>query len=349
MKIILIVGGSHVQSWNENKHMNRNFIIVIINRLIAIFKKITRSHGKDYEKRYFDTLKNLQDLKFALDESNLVQIVDKHANVLYANAKFCLLSEYSFQELEGKNMRMLNSNFHSKEFFQELWTTVTQGRVWSGELRNKTKTGKYFWVNTTIVPFLDKDKKPFQYIVIRNDITKSKENEKKLEYLSNVDGLTALYNRRYFDSMLDYYWETLSQKQNSLSVILFDVDYFKHFNDTYGHILGDQCLIDISYRVKDCLSLNEAVCARYGGEEFAIILPEKDLHEAYLLAEKIRLGVEQLNIPHELSNKNKCVTMSFGVASIVPNQAMKPKELLESADRALYQAKDNGRNTVALI
>ena len=114
-------------------------------------------------------------------------------------------------------------------------------------MRNKTKTGKYFWVYTTIVPFLTKFKKPFQYIVIRNDITKSKENEKKLEYLSNVDSLTALYNRRYFDSMLDYYWETLAQKQNSLSVILFDVDYFKYFNDTYGHILGDQCLIDISY------------------------------------------------------------------------------------------------------
>ncbi|ETI69775.1 sensor domain-containing diguanylate cyclase [Neobacillus vireti] len=322
--------------------------IVIIKRLIAIFKRITRSHKKDYEKRYFDTLKNLQDLKFALDESNLVQIVDKHANILYANDKFCRLSEYSFQELEGKNMRMLNSNFHSTEFFKDLWTTVTQGRVWSGEMRNKTKTGKYFWVNTTIVPFLDKDKKPFQYIVIRNDITKSKENEKKLEYLSNVDGLTALYNRRYFDSMLDYYWETLSQKQNSLSVILFDVDYFKCFNDTYGHILGDQCLIDISHQVKDCLSLYEAVCARYGGEEFAIILPEKDLHEAYLLAEKIRLRVEQLNIPHELSIKSKWVTLSLGVASIIPNQVMKPKELLKSADRALYQAKDNGRNTVAL-
>lgn len=231
-------------------------------------------HRNEWEKNYLDTRKDLQDLKYALDEANLVQIVDRAANILYANEKFCRLSGYTLEELKGKNMRLLNSNYHSKEFFKKLWGTVSEGNVWSGEIRNKTKSGAYYWTFTTIVPFFDKNKQPFQYIVIRNDITKSKENEKKLEYLSNVDGLTSLYNRRYFDNMLDSHWNSLSQSQSSLSVILFDVDYFKCYNDHYGHLVGDQCLIDISNWVKELLNPYEAICARYGGEEFAIILPK---------------------------------------------------------------------------
>ncbi|WP_040206398.1 sensor domain-containing diguanylate cyclase [Neobacillus jeddahensis] len=333
-------------TWQDRRNvstpLNSNF--KFINKLVNTYRNIVPR--KELEKKYLDTLKDLQDLKFALDESNLVQIVDKNANVLYANDKFCRLSEYSFDEIKGKNMRILNSGFHTKEFFQDLWATVSHGKVWNGEMRNKTKSGKYFWVSTTIVPFLDKNNKPFQYIVIRNDITKSKDNEKKLEYLSNVDGLTALYNRRYFDKMVNYYWESFCQNQNSLSVILFDVDYFKGYNDYYGHIVGDQCLMDISNRVRTLLNSFEAVCARYGGEEFAIILPQKDSQEAFFIAERIRLEVEQLKIPHEMSKINKWVTMSFGVASIIPNQTMNPKELLDLADKALYLAKHNGRNRV---
>ncbi|MEH7300472.1 sensor domain-containing diguanylate cyclase [Neobacillus drentensis] len=329
----------------KNKWLNlrtSNSKIKMFNPLV-----LTNVHRKELERNYLNTLKDLQDLKFALDESNLVQIVDKSANILYANEKFCRLSEYSFEELKGKNMRVLNSSYHTKSFFRDLWTTVTQGKVWSGEIRNKTKSDTYYWTSTTIVPFLDKNNKPFQYIVIRNDITKSKELEKKLEYLSNVDGLTSLFNRRYFDKMLDYYWQSLYKNQNSLSVILFDVDYFKCYNDHYGHLLGDQCLIDISNRVRDLMNSYEAICARYGGEEFAIILPKKDAHEARFIAERIRQEIEQLNIPHEWSKLNRSVTMSFGVASLIPKQDKNPLELLELADKALYQAKDNGRNTVA--
>ncbi|MGJ7912471.1 sensor domain-containing diguanylate cyclase [Neobacillus sp. LXY-1] len=319
--------------------------IKIIDSLIISYNN--KVHRNELEKNYLDTLKDLQDLKFALDESNLVQIVDKNANVLYANEKFCRLSEYSYEELKGKNMRMLNSDYHTKEFFKDLWDTVSQGKVWNGEMRNKTKSGKYFWVYTTIVPFLDKNNQPFQYIVIRNDITKSKENEKKLEYLSNVDGLTALYNRRYFDKILNEYIASSLQKREPLSVILFDVDYFKCYNDHYGHVLGDQCLITISNRVKDLMNSHESICARYGGEEFAIILPQKDSNEACFIAERIRLEIENLHIPHERSKINRSVTLSLGVASIIPNQITKSCQLLDLADKALYQAKKLGRNRVA--
>ncbi|MEH7413987.1 GGDEF domain-containing protein [Neobacillus drentensis] len=177
-------------------------------------------------------------------------------------------------------------------------------------------------------------------------MTRNKENEKKLEYLSNIDGLTSLFNRRYFDHMLHYYWESPSHCHYPLSVILFDVDYFKSYNDYYGHVLGDQCLINISTRIKGLLDSYEAVCARYGGEEFAVILPQRESHEAYLIAEKIRFEIEQLHIPHQMSNISEWVTMSFGVASVIPNESLNSKELLELADQALYEAKKCGRNRV---
>ncbi|WP_052404893.1 sensor domain-containing diguanylate cyclase [Bacillus rubiinfantis] len=303
---------------------------------------------KELERKFLETLKDLQDLKFALDEANIVQIVDKRANILYANERFCRLSGYTLEELNGKNMRIFNSHYHSKEFFRELWATVSHGNVWRGEMRNQTKDGRYFWVDTTIVPFLDKDQKPFQYIVIRSDITKSKENEEKLEYLSNVDGLTSLFNRRYFDQKLEYYWHYNLQKQTYLSVILVDVDYFKDYNDTYGHLVGDQCLQTISSRVKELLCPYEAICARYGGEEFAIILSQKEPEDAHAIGGNLRQAIEDLRIPHEHSRIKKVVTLSFGIASIIPDQDKSPTDLLELADQALYQAKRNGRNTVVL-
>ncbi|KUP20883.1 GGDEF domain-containing protein [Paenibacillus sp. DMB5] len=314
-----------------------------INEVILACRDITIR--KEYEEKMSKALKELQDIKFALDESTLLQIVDRQANILYANENFCKLSGYSFQELIGKNMRILNSRYHSKEYFKELWATLSKGMVWKGEMRNQSKDGGYFWVNTTIVPFLDEDKKPYQYIVIRNDITKMKENKDKLEYLSNVDGLTSLFNRRYFDKRFKEYWENCSVHLLSLSIIMFDVDYFKAYNDYYGHIMGDQCLILISNRVKTIINSFEAICARYGGEEFAVVLPGKNIDEAYEIAEEIRIGVLELNIPHEKSDVEKYVTISLGVASIVPNADLNRNELLKGADQALYFIKNNGRNS----
>ncbi|OFX78884.1 MAG: hypothetical protein A2X12_12220 [Bacteroidetes bacterium GWE2_29_8] len=126
--------------------------------------------------------KEISDFKFALDEAAIVSMSDNDGKIIYVNYKFCLISEYFDKELIGKNHRLLNSGYHDKELFEDLWQTVTRGRVWRGEIKNKTKSGKYFWVDTTIVPFLDEKKgTPFQYIAIRFDVTKKKLAEEKLK------------------------------------------------------------------------------------------------------------------------------------------------------------------------
>jgi len=167
----------------------------------------------------------------------------------------------------------------------------------------------------------------------------------KLEELSNLDSLTQIANRRFFDQSLKSEWKRSLRAEKYLSLILFDIDYFKTYNDCYGHLAGDQCLIEVTQAAQSVLKRSSDVLARYGGEEFAVILPDTDQDRAVKIAEKIRDAVKDLQIPSKGTQVNHpYVTISLGIASQIPKMGQSIQDVIRQADQALYQAKAKGRD-----
>ncbi|MFC1750099.1 diguanylate cyclase [Pseudomonadota bacterium] len=198
------------------------------------------------------------------------------------------------------------------------------------------------------VDYLSKPVKPF---LLRARIRTHIELKRKrdlLRTLTTLDALTGIANRRRMDEVMAYEWHrAIRQNRSTLSCIMIDVDYFKHFNDSYGHWAGDECLRKIATKVKDTLTRKTDLVARYGGEEFICILPETDPEGAIKLAEKLRTAVVSLSIPHAGIEIAEYVTISLGVATIIPTNSIQPHVLIETADKQLYRAKQSGRNCIS--
>ncbi len=176
------------------------------------------------------------------------------------------------------------------------------------------------------------------------------ENERNAAQLNSItDSLTGLSNRRYFDEMLAIEFSRLKRTGSKMSLIMMDLDYFKKFNDTYGHIAGDDCLRRFAAVIQGVAGRTCDIVARYGGEEFVIILPETAADGAKALTERIMYAVKKLEIPHEASDVSKYVTVSIGVVTVFVTDFILPEQILLLADEALYRAKKGGRNRIETV
>lgn len=321
-----------------------------INGYIAIIKDIS-AHKKN-ERKLAKTIKRLEDYKYVLDASSSITIIDSEGKIIYANDHFCEISKFKKDELLGKHYTILDSQYHPKRYFKKMWATIMKGDIWKGEVKNLTKDGGIWWANTTIVPLIDGNNKPVQYIAICSDITDRKlieeelrKQQREVEYMAYFDYLTGLPNRRLFELELK---QRLSEAQENcamFALLFIDLDGFKFINDTLGHEIGDKLLREVSERFIQ--SKNESdVISRIGGDEFTIIVANvNDIAEIQKVAQRI---LALFINPFLIDNYTLHITASIGI-SIYPDGGESTHSLIQNADLALYRAKDDGKNTYEIF
>ncbi|WP_226035137.1 putative bifunctional diguanylate cyclase/phosphodiesterase [Aquibacillus saliphilus] len=298
----------------------------------------------NYQLALTESEKRLRDIELALNESSIVVITDNKGTIQFANDKFCKISKYSQKEIIGSKHNIINSGHHDLNFFKEMWRTISNGIVWRGEIKNKAKDGSYYWVHTTIVPYLAGKGEPYQYIAIRHDITKRKQYEEQIELMAYYDSLTSLPNRNLLNKWV---MERPLKKEDIISVLFLDLDRFKSINDNFGHDTGDLVLKEVARRLRNCLRKSDFI-SRQGGDEFIIILDDMySKQDSISVATKIS---NQLALPYRINNNNVITSTSIGISmgtirddSCICSDFI--ETLIKHADNAMYHAKKQGGNT----
>ncbi|PHO11373.1 hypothetical protein CPG38_13455 [Malaciobacter marinus] len=330
---------------SEKKVLDEYYIELTIkpvydeNRVIYLVcegKDITQAKKKEKKINHYNEIINKQ----------LISITNKEGIIKECSDAFCELTGYDKNELVGKKHNILkhpnnNNNNNNDDKYKDLWETITLNRTWKGKLKNKTKDGRSFWVENTITPNCDENGNIESYTAIYNNITTNKKIKEKLI----TDELTGIYNRRYFNKIFKKYYKKFQKYNEKFVLMIVDIDYFKQYNDNYGHSKGDEVLKDVAQTLK----LNLRKCDyvfRIGGEEFAILVAINRHNVSKIIANKLKEAIYNLNIIHEFSFYRR-LTISVGIKQINEKLLLKNKiEIFNEADKALYKAKQNGRNRV---
>jgi len=318
-------------------------ILVTIGLLLANYHRMD-SELSESAKSLIDSEERFRSLSDAAFEGIVLM---KDRTILEGNAAICRALGYQPEEIIDKNV----TDFVAPEEKENVKRKILAGYDQPYESSCLKKDGSVLPVEIQGRNFSYKGEQ-VRVTAVR-DISERKQAEKALQQanqklmdMAMQDGLTQVANRRNFDMKLDAEWRRMMRMNKSMSLLIFDVDNFKLYNDTYGHLAGDSCLRAIAGKAVPYFRRPGDLFARYGGEEFAAILPDTSCEGALGLAEKVRHDIQAMEFKHEASPDSNFVTVSCGVASLVPTESISPQVLLEIADKALYEAKDSGRNKV---
>lgn len=293
----------------------------------------------------------------------LVFYKDRNNRFIYVNTYVADAYNKTKKEMEGISLYELAPKEEAEKYFEDDLHVMNTGVAKLNiEEPWRTKDGLQ-WVSTSKIPFVDKNGVIIGVIGISIDITERKHADHLIKELihrlsldkefaeknSLTDSLTRISNRRHFDDVLNKEFFRLKRTRGFLTLAMIDIDYFKRYNDRYGHLAGDDCLLRVASAMRAAVLRTSDFVARYGGEEFAVILPETDEAGASVIAKRLLNAVEALAIPHEESGNASFVTISLGMATVRPDQIETPEKLIELADSALYSAKKEGRNRYVLV
>jgi diguanylate cyclase (GGDEF)-like protein/PAS domain S-box-containing protein len=279
-----------------------------------------------------------------IDKNVLTSTTNKDGIIVSVSQEFCDISGYTKEELLGKNHRIINHEDMPKELFTQLWATISSGKVWRGEIKNKKKNGSYYWVDGTISPVFDEKKNITGYTAIRHDIT----DKKRIEDISITDELTSLYNRRYFNDIFEKELNRAKRDEHFFALMILDVDFFKQYNDFYGHQKGDYVLASIGKKLIEICKRSSDTAFRIGGEEFAIIFTPKDKEDALRFSKLVNKEIEELKIEHKYNKASNYITASIGLYVAYGKEIEISEQIYNHTDDALYKAKESGRNQFIL-
>lgn len=291
------------------------------------------------------TNRQLEAFRKATDAAGIVALIDLDGTILEANENFCKVSGYTHDELVGQNHNMVLSEHHPVEFFEELYATVEQNKIWRGEICNRAKDGSLYWVDTTIVPMLDENDATVSYFTLRIEISARKRLMGELHTQAYNDSLTGLPNRA---SILDSIQRAIDRGPSHHFALLFlDFDRFKLINDSLGHDMGDQLLKEIAQRLSTTLRGTDQITpARLGGDEFVVLLNRlTQMSDATVVAERL---LEVFSQSYQLGTHTVYSTASIGVVTS-EYQYKSASDMLRDADLAMYKAKAAGRGSYLLF
>ncbi len=270
-----------------------------------------------------------------------VKITDIDGEIIYVNNSLIASTGYKEIELIGQNPRIFKSGKHPKSFYKELWNTILAKKVYRNVIINKKKDGTLYYEDQTISPILDKNGEIIYFVATSKDVSSQIELESKLKMMATTDALTGIFNRYKMNEEIESEIKKAKRYNRSFTLIMFDIDFFKIINDTYGHDVGDKVLEELTQIVSETIRQTDTF-ARWGGEEFMILVRNANADTALVLAEKIRKKVENFLFADGIK-----VTISIGISVFTKGKSK--ETLLKEADEALYRAKALGRNKTVLF
>ncbi|MDZ7818038.1 MAG: diguanylate cyclase [Aliarcobacter sp.] len=286
--------------------------------------------------------KELQDYINLVNEHIIISSTNERGIITDANQAFCNVTGYTKEELIGKTHQLIRHPDTPISFYKEMWDILLEGKDWKGEIKNIDKKGKDYWVQAVIKPIF-KNSEIVGFTALRTNIT----DKKYIEHLSITDELTQLYNRRFFNTKIEDEINRAKRENNYFSLLILDIDYFKEYNDTYGHQEGDIALEKVSTVLRNYTNRSSDFAFRLGGEEFGIITTV-DKIKIVEYANHLKNEIEKLQIEHKSSTISNYLTISIGITSKKGADISNSNTLYKEADDALYKAKRNGRNCIFL-
>ena len=338
---------------NENELIKiieneRNYILIVsmivlgLSIFLAFILSIIPNLLNDKLHKLKDTLE--KKIRVIDDYVNLC-VTDKKGVIIDVSKSYCTLTGYSKTELIGKRHNILRYEKTENRVYKELWETINSKKVWEGELTNVKKDGEIFNKKILITPELDENQNIVNFIAYSQDIS----YQKKIELISVTDELTKLYNKREFNNIFTRSVENAKRFNNPYTMLMIDIDFFKQYNDSYGHLKGDYALESVAKAMKKCCTRSTDISFRLGGEEFGLIYIASNQKEALVFAKKIQDEIHNLKIEHKSSKVSSYLTVSIGLFFSENIRDFSKDDIYQRCDDALYFAKKAGRNNIYSI